>query len=89
MLTANASSNQSKFYYADNFGFYGNVVSGTCNSQLPRIGAGLRIGARYTNSSIWSGEFAMYRIWSDQLSDTQAQICAKHEQGRLGLTPAP
>ena len=89
MLTANASSNQSKFYYADNFGFYGNVVSGTCNSTLPKIGSGLRIGARYTNSSIWSGEFAMYRIWSDQLSDTQAQICAKHEHGRLGLTPAP
>lgn len=84
MVTLSSTLNQSNLYWGSILGYYGMVQQGSCNTSMPRIGTDFHIGARYTNSSIWPGEFAMYRVWDVKLSATQAEICYRHEGGRVG-----
>lgn len=87
IATANSSTNTSKFYHGNAFGYDGNVATGTANANMCNVGSDVTIGMRYTYSGKWDEKMSAFRVWGTELDATQAEICYAHNHARLPLVP--
>ena len=84
VATAKSSTNTSTIYLND---FYNATIMNTAgaNTAMAKVGNEWVIGCRYTNSSHFDGTVAMHRVWSKQMSETEANILYLHEQAQLNI----
>lgn len=91
IMTGNRLTDSSKGYYSDIDGNR-STYSGTCSTAMVQIGSNFKYFNNSAASNNFLGYMGMFRIWSGELTATQADICKQHERGRLGVSdtaPAP